>query len=128
MVPGVIAVLAGIFLAVTIQFTEPEAQGATTYNPFPPNPDSLAIGQQVFEQNCQVCHGVTGQGDGPAAAGLDPPPANLIVHVPLHSEAELFRAVHDGKSGTAMPSFDEVLADEEIWHLINYIRTFKEKK
>lgn len=34
-------------------------------------------GAREFAENCASCHGATGQGNGPLAAGLNPPPANL---------------------------------------------------
>jgi mono/diheme cytochrome c family protein len=94
-------------------------------NPFPPNPESLEVGQRVYSQNCQACHGVGGRGDGPMAARLEPPPLDLAVHVPLHSEGDLFRFVRDGISGTAMPPWEGKLSDQEIWHVVNYIMTFE---
>ena len=38
---------------------------------------SLARGAEVYQAQCAQCHGSLGRGDGPAAAGLDPVPANL---------------------------------------------------
>ncbi|QJF53214.1 cytochrome c [Roseobacter ponti] len=35
------------------------------------------MGEELFSDNCIVCHGVTGQGDGPAARGLNTAPADL---------------------------------------------------
>ena len=32
--------------------------------------------QEMFSTRCSVCHGKTGRGDGPAAAGLAPSPRN----------------------------------------------------
>ena len=34
-------------------------------------------GRALYDANCAICHGVSGQGDGPAASGLDPQPADL---------------------------------------------------
>src|SRR3990172_11215720 len=34
-------------------------------------------GQAVYSANCATCHGESGQGDGPASVGLEPPPADL---------------------------------------------------
>ncbi|HEU0022819.1 MAG TPA: copper resistance protein CopC, partial [Dehalococcoidia bacterium] len=93
-------------------------------NPFPSNAQSLESGQQVYAGNCQVCHGVGGQGDGPEAAGLDSPPLDLVVHVPLHPDGDLFHFIQDGISGTAMPAWRGKLTDAEIWHVVNYIKTF----
>ncbi|MGP1358962.1 cytochrome C [Roseicyclus sp.] len=36
-----------------------------------------ATGQEDYLALCSSCHGATGAGDGPAAAGLDPRPADL---------------------------------------------------
>jgi mono/diheme cytochrome c family protein len=35
------------------------------------------MGEPYFEAYCASCHGLSGAGDGPAAAGLNPPPADL---------------------------------------------------
>ncbi len=113
--PGVAAFLAGVALLFT---------GGTDQlrNPFPPTAESLRIGEASYLQNCQTCHGIEGRGDGPAASGLTPPPADLAVHVPLHPERDLFRFVHDGIPGTAMAPLGSRMSDEEIWHLVNYIK------
>ena len=66
-----------------------------------------------------------GLGDGPASAGLNPPVADLVVHVPLHPDRALFDFIHDGIQGAAMPALGETLSDDEIWHLVNYIRTLE---
>ena len=57
---------------------------------------------------------------------LDPPPADLVVHVPLHPDLALFGYIKNGIPGTAMPAQSGKLTDEEIWHVINYIKTFAE--
>jgi len=88
----------------------------------PSSPSSIAAGAELFQENCTVCHGVEGLGDGPNAANLRPPPANLRIHVPLHSDRDLFGFISQGVSGTAMPVFGQSLTREEIWHLVNYLR------
>jgi mono/diheme cytochrome c family protein len=57
---------------------------------------------------------------------LEPPPADLVVHVPLHPDAALFNFIENGIPGTAMAPLGSQLTDEEIWHVINYIRSFEE--
>ena len=123
MVPGVIGFLSGAALLVNSQLVQ---IGGQERNPFPPNPDSLQAGQAVYEQRCLTCHGVSGRGDGPAGLLLNPPAADLVVHVPLHPDQDLFRFVHDGIPGTAMAPLGERLTDEEIWHVVNYVKTFGE--
>lgn len=38
---------------------------------------AIAEAKQIFETRCFTCHGMTGAGDGPASAGLTPPPRNF---------------------------------------------------
>ena len=114
--PGVAAFLVGVFLLFT-------AGDEQLRNPFGPTPESLAAGEAAYVQNCQTCHGTEGRGDGPAAPGLTPPPADLVIHVPLHRERDLFRFIHDGIPGTAMAPLGSRMTDNEIWHVVNYIKT-----
>ena len=88
----------------------------------PTSPSSIATGAKLFQENCAVCHGAEGLGDGPRAASLNPPPASLEIHIPLHSDRELFGFIYEGFPNTAMPSFKDGLTNEEIWHLVNYLR------
>ena len=94
-------------------------------NPLPPDAASLAEGQRVFAENCVRCHGLTGRGDGPNSVGLNPPPADLLVHIPIHADADLYQLVRDGKRLTAMPALGHSLTATEIWHLVNYLRVFE---
>jgi copper transport protein len=122
LMPGAALSLIGIVLFVNTQFagaSQPQVQR----NPFPPTAESLATGKRIYTESCQVCHGSTGKGNGPAAAGLNPPPLDLTVHVPLHPDALLFSFVSNGVPGTAMAAWKSRLSDEEIWHVINYLRT-----
>ena len=41
----------------------------------------------------------------PMAPGLRPPPADLVVHVLLHADHDLFQTISDGIAGTAMAPF-----------------------
>ena len=98
---------------------------AAVQNPFAPTPDSLAAGEQVYRIDCASCHGVTGRGDGPAGLALNPRPADFRVHMAAgHTDGELFYWLSDGVRGTSMPAFKERLAEEQRWHVINFIRTF----
>ncbi len=123
--PGALALLAGFVLALGAPFFVSGAEEELV-NPFPPTSESVEAGQEVYTENCQSCHGASGLGDGSAGAGLQPPPADLVYHVPLHGDADLFTTITEGKEGTAMPAFGDQLSEEEIWHLTNYLRTLAE--
>ena len=122
MIPGLAGFGIGIVLLLNTQLGGPDGLAR---NPFPPSAESLGTGQALYERHCQTCHGTGGLGDGPSATGLQPPPADLIVHVPLHGDQDLFQFVHDGIPGTGMAPLGDALTDEEIWHVVNYIKTLQ---
>jgi copper transport protein len=121
---GLAAFAVGWILMFSTQWGDPGAADAVT-NPFPPTAESLETGRQVYQEHCLVCHGTGGRGDGPAAAGLDPPPLDLVIHVPLHFDRTNFAFIRDGIPNTAMPPFDNTLTNEEIWHVLNYIKSLE---
>lgn len=94
-----------------------------TENPVDSTAESITAGQVAFRATCATCHGVDGRGDGPAADGLSVRPSDLSVHVPFHSDAELFAFATRGISGTPMPGFAQELSAEDRWNLINYLRS-----
>ncbi len=92
-------------------------------NPYPPDNRSIEAGRALYEQQCVRCHGPAGHGDGADAAALVPPPADLTIHVPLHTDGTVFYFLSNGFPGTAMPAFANTLTEEQRWHLVNYLRT-----
>ena len=121
--PGLAAFMAGAVLAAAQLASD---GGVPVRNPYPPDASSLETGGQVYQLRCASCHGAGGRGDGEIASRLRTLPADLAVHVPLHPDRDLFGFVHDGIPGTDMAPLGDLLTDEEIWHVVNYIRTFEE--
>ncbi len=84
---------------------------------------SVANGGHLYREHCAVCHGVAGYGDGPAAAGLRPRPADLTAkHTADHTAGDLFWWLTHGIRGSAMPGFADRLSEDERWDLINFLR------
>jgi copper resistance protein D len=84
---------------------------------------SIAHGLQLYDDHCAVCHGTEGYGDGPAAAGLRPRPADLTAkHTADHTAGDIFWWLTHGMMGRAMPGFQDRLSEEERWDLINVVR------
>ncbi len=85
---------------------------------------SVESGLQSYQQYCVPCHGIAGFGDGPAAVGLNPKPADLTAkHTGDHTAGDLFWWLTHGKPGTAMAGFGPSLSEEARWDLINFLRT-----
>jgi putative copper export protein/mono/diheme cytochrome c family protein len=88
---------------------------------------SIARGQVVFARTCVACHGVDGEGDGPAAVSLHIKPADLTMpHLWEHTDGELFwwltHGIDDPEGGLAMPGFAASLPVDDRWAAIDYIR------
>jgi putative copper resistance protein D len=83
---------------------------------------SVVRGARLYAENCALCHGADGKGDGPAAAALSIRPADLTApHLFAHTEGDLFWWVSNGKGGV-MPGFASVLNPAERWDIINFVR------
>jgi mono/diheme cytochrome c family protein len=95
----------------------------TKGNPVASNAASIARGKELFQQNCVMCHGIDGRGDGPQAASLSPAPTDFRFHMPLHTDPQFYAFIHDGYQGTAMPAFGKAFSPTDIWNLVNYLRS-----
>ena len=100
------------------------AKAAKTSNPVEREPQSIQMGQKVFQQFCASCHGPTGRGDGPAASKLVPKPADLVARAKHHSDGDFFWKIATGRP--PMPGFKDQLSSRMIWHTINFIRSQKD--
>ncbi len=104
------------------------AEARALKNPLSNSPEVIAQGKTVYngKGGCVTCHGIDGDGKGPAAASLNPSPRDFRHHgLWRHrSEGELFWVIKHGSPGTSMIGFGSVLSDNEIWTLIHYERTF----
>jgi len=90
--------------------------------PVPYNAAAVDRGAAIYAQNCAVCHGADGKGDGPAAASLPIKPADLAQpHLFAHTPGDLFWWVSHGKANV-MPPFDGTLKPDERWDVIHFCR------
>ena len=86
---------------------------------------SLKRGSELFARNCASCHGVTGRGDGPAGAALEPKPANFMDSERMSgiSPFQAFNTIRLGVPGTAMAPF--ALSESETWDLAFYVSSLR---
>jgi mono/diheme cytochrome c family protein len=125
-----VAVLAFAFTLGTApaadEFKAP-ADAAKVENPVPKTKENLARARLIYLKRCMSCHGITGKGDGPESAGLDPAPGNFTDAKEMNSQTdgELFWKISNGK-GKMKPYSELVPAnpEQDRWDLVNFVRTF----
>jgi high-affinity iron transporter len=84
----------------------------------------LEAGARVYSAQCASCHGTRGRGDGPAAQGLDPAPADFHDHARMAQRSlyGLYNTITLGVAGTGMSAYRQ-LSEEERWALAFYVGT-----
>jgi cytochrome c oxidase cbb3-type subunit 2 len=91
-----------------------------------------SVGKTVYNQHCAVCHGDKGDGKGPQAAGLKPPPRNFTTGVykfrstpsgTLPIDQDLWKTISDGLHGTSMVPWIS-LSENQRWAVAAYIEAF----
>jgi mono/diheme cytochrome c family protein len=96
-------------------------------NPLTGNASILADAKTLYVANCGPCHGEKGRGDGPAAQGLNPKPADhTSVAVQNESDGALFWKLSEGRN--PMPGYKKIFSDQQRWELITFIRTLAKVK
>lgn len=119
---GIVVVGAAIGFIPLRPAIEP-AYPTSFYAPAQPyDAPSVIAGAAIYAANCAACHGPSGKGDGPAAAGLPIRPANLTEpHLFAHSPGDLFWWVSHGRDHGVMPGFAASLNPHQRWDVINFI-------
>jgi mono/diheme cytochrome c family protein len=106
-----LALLAAILLVFVVSVGYPaSAQDG-------PDPETLALGAELFQQNCAVCHGESGEGRIGATLAKDWPA--------IRTDLRLKETISNGVAGSFMPPWSQEnggpLTDEEIDALVAVI-------
>lgn len=119
---GTAALVLGIILLVQARI-DPALASAANGNAIDPTDVAMVTrGEAIYGSACLSCHGPGLRGDGPAGAGMQPPPADFLeLHTMVHSEEDLVYWVRNGKQGTGMPAFGDTLSDQDILDVLSYI-------
>jgi mono/diheme cytochrome c family protein len=84
-------------------------------------------GREIYVNSCMQCHGADGKGS-PGNKRV-PPPADLSSDAVQSRLAHtLYRRIHGGKPDTAMGAWKHALSDDEIWDVLDYVRTLRDGK
>ncbi len=93
-----------------------------------PHPQSFDA-KATFNSVCAACHGKDGRGNGPAAAGMNPKPAdfNSPAFWKAAPDSVLFKAIKDGGASVGksplMVAWGGTYSDADIHALVKYIET-----
>jgi len=89
-------------------------------------------GEQLYATYCATCHGPRGDGDGPAAAALDPKPVKHHdgAYMNALTNEHLFKVIKEGgpavgKSALMAP-WGGTLSDQQIWDVVAFVRSLAE--
>lgn len=85
--------------------------------------EASSPGAVIYAQNCAVCHGETGKGDGPGAAGLNPPPRDFTTGKFKYGDTleAVIKTISNGIPNTGMTAFKGTLTDEQIRQVAEYV-------
>ena len=94
---------------------------------------TLDEGRLTYLQYCRACHGESGEGNGPAAAGLRPPPRNFtqgefkfagVLDQKLPRDEDLKRIIRANLHGTAMLGWE--VPEAQLDAVVQYLKTFSD--
>jgi mono/diheme cytochrome c family protein len=101
----------------------PEAKDEKS--PLKPTTDVLRKGRSLFGAQCQKCHGPSGKGDGPDSRPSHPA-ADLTdeFRTELNPDGVLYYKISNGHP-PGMPAFKSKLTRDEIWPLVEYVKSLR---
>lgn len=123
LISSVLMLLSAAVIAQAKPWVVP-AEYKTMKNPVAKGDASNKAGMALYTKNCASCHGKTGLGDGVKARALKEFPGDFSkADYQNQTDGEHFYKTKAGRG--EMPKYEGKLADEDIWNIVNYMRTFK---
>jgi mono/diheme cytochrome c family protein len=108
------------------------ANTAALANPVASTPASIAAGRKAYDANCASCHGDKAQGATRAgiaisiieeSGGRQAPDLTDDQWDHGGTDGQVYSVIKRGVPPTMMAGWDGRLTDDEIWHIVNYIRS-----
>jgi mono/diheme cytochrome c family protein len=99
---------------------------ASEVSPRPTTPERIARGKKIYEDRCRRCHGSSGEGTGPDA-DPDDPAGDLTdgSRAPRNPDGVMFYKIWNGRNDPKMPAFKTDLPREDVWTVIQYVKTLR---
>lgn len=128
----ILTTVAALFLGVVVAAAQ-SAAGADAKkmkNPVAASAASLTAGAAAYKKYCAFCHGPAAKGDGPLAP-KDSRPSDLTDAKWDHgaTDGEIFAVIQNGVAPpSTMKGFKGRMPDQDIWNVVNYLRSVGPKK
>jgi len=89
----------------------------------------IASGKKIYGKTCFACHGISGKGDGMAAAALNPKPADFTdpEHAGYYSDAGRLYIIKNGIKDSPMVGWGKTLNEKEIFDVYAYVKSLKKE-
>ncbi len=94
-------------------------------NPVKPTTESLAKGKKMYGYDCAMCHGKTGDGKGDMGDMKGLPDFTDPSALKNRTDGELYYIIEKGKG--EMPPEGSRAKPEDLWNLVNYVRSLATK-
>lgn len=103
------------------------ALGSEAALELPQNALNVAEGRTLYQRNCASCHGVAGQGNGPAGRGMNPAPPAIgdAADMRDRTPALLYRVMSVGIAGTPMIGWAGTLTPDQRWNIVAYLLSLR---
>jgi mono/diheme cytochrome c family protein len=95
-------------------------------NPVKATPESIASGKKIYSYDCASCHGAAGDGKTDAAKDLKMPDLADPVRQKDRTDGELFYIIKTGHGD--MPPEGNRAETEQLWDVVNYVRSLARKQ
>jgi mono/diheme cytochrome c family protein len=97
-------------------------------NPFQPTMENIMDGSMVYDKHCALCHGSLKEPHSPLQHKFYPPVPQLMARTPDDPDANFYYVTKYGVKLSAMPGWDGVLSDDEIWKAVLFIKNSAKMK
>jgi|ERR1700757_4091753 mono/diheme cytochrome c family protein len=106
---------------------KPPSDSAKKENPVKSSPTSIASGKKKYGQDCAMCHGKEGAGDGDLAEDMHLKLKDLRDAESLKdmTDADIYTIINNGKG--KMMGEEGRLKPDEIWDVVNFVRSLAKK-
>lgn len=90
--------------------------------------NSISNGKKIYLKKCSICHGEKADGKGPSAESFEVPPWSFTDDtIDDISDGYLFQKIKNGGIWFEMPPFGLIFNNDEIWDIINFLRSISQK-